>query len=110
MKPLVPRSKKRAIERGIVGGKLRYLVGFSIRGDHRNAGLVTKKFGEMPGDLLRFQRLPGPEASAIMILSEAITVGRTLVKANLRFKGTDWFKVVIDGDRGQLQDGVFLWV
>src|SRR5258708_38850895 len=90
--------------------KLRDPVGSSVGSDQRTRGVPTKERGEVPCRFLRLQRLPGPDAWAIMVLSEAMVVGPTLVDANFRLKSSKGFQVVIDGDRGQLNDGVFLWV
>ena len=108
-KPLVPRLKKGAIESGVVGDKLRDVIGSSVRGEHGNRGVATKEFGEALCDFLGLMRLSGPETSAVVILSKAIAVGLTLVKANLCFKNLNGFKVGIDGNRGKLNDRVSLW-
>jgi hypothetical protein len=110
VKPLVPRLKKGAIESGVVGGELSNVIGSSIRSEHGNRGVATKEFGELLCDFLGLMRLSGPETSAVMILSKAISVGLTLVKSYFCFKHFDGFKVVIDGYSGKLNDRVSLRV
>jgi hypothetical protein len=109
VKPLVPRLKKGAIESGVVGDKLRDVIGSSIRREHRNGGVATKEFGEALCDFLGLMRLSGPETSAVVMLSKAISVSLSLVKSYFCFKLFDGFKVVIDGNCGKLNDRVSLW-
>lgn len=106
VKPLVPGLKKWAIEIGIVGDKLRYVVGPSIRGKHWECGVAAKEVGESICNFLGFKRLFGPETSVVVVPSKAIAVGFPLIKANFGFKRLQGFKVVIDGYCGNLNNRV----
>src|SRR5262249_39784422 len=108
--PLVPGLKKGTVERSVVIRKLRHVVAAAVRGEHGNACVKTEELGELPRHLARLICRSRPEATVIVVFAEAIAVGLPLVEVNLRFKRANRLKLVIDGNRGQLHDGVLLWV
>src|SRR5262249_43385221 len=106
----VPGSKKGAVERSVVGSKLRHVVAAAVRCEHGNACMKTEELGELPRHLGWLVCRSRPEAAAIMVLAAAIAVGLRLIEVNLRFKRANRLNLVIEGNRGQLDDRMPLGV
>jgi hypothetical protein len=106
VKPLVPRLQKLPIKLGVVRDKLGQMIGLAIGAQHCDAGMSPKKVRKIPGSFLWYKCVPGPYPAPVMVLSQATSVGPALIKANLCLESLDWLETLVDGNRGDLNDGM----